>query len=186
LSLAIGLGGNLGGDAAIRARFERAREALARWSGHAARSSALYRTAPIGPVQPDYWNAAVALVVDATTLPRELIATVLEIEALCGRDRRGEAHWGPRAIDLDVLAWDARVIDTTRRPSAALRGPAKPDLAIATPELVVPHPRLAERRFVIEPLIDLYGADHAIAGTTLGALAARVASQRVERVADTW
>ncbi len=164
MSVAIGFGGNLGGEAAIVARFDRARAALAALG--AVRSSALYRTAPIGPEQPDYLNAAVSLaIVDAQ--PRELIATLLELEALAGRDRRDEVHWGPRAIDLDVLVWDDRIIDE--------------------PELRVPHPRVHERRFALLPLIDLYGEARAIVGRgTLGALEAAVRSQRVERLRDTW
>jgi 2-amino-4-hydroxy-6-hydroxymethyldihydropteridine diphosphokinase len=55
------------------------------------------------------------------------------------------------------------------------------------PELVVPHPRLAERRFALAPLIDLLGEAHVVPGAgPLGELAARVRDQAIERVAETW
>ena len=93
----VGLGGNLGGDAAIIKRFRDAREAFAQIGD--VRSAALYRSEPIGPAQPMYLNTAVRWRFDGT--PAQLIATVLEIERLLGRVR-GE-RWGPRTIDLDVL-----------------------------------------------------------------------------------
>jgi 2-amino-4-hydroxy-6-hydroxymethyldihydropteridine diphosphokinase len=163
----IGLGGNIGSDAAIAERFDRARAAIAALAAPAAvRSARLYRSAPIGPDQPAFLNTAVRLaLVDAQ--PGELIAALLEIERLLGRRRETEARWGPRPIDLDVLVWGARTLHT--------------------PELEVPHPRLAERRFALLPLIDLVGEDFAIAGLgTAGSLARRVTDQRCDEIARTW
>jgi 2-amino-4-hydroxy-6-hydroxymethyldihydropteridine diphosphokinase len=162
-ALVIGLGGNVGGEAAVIERFRRAREALAQLGG--LRSAPLYRTAPIGPEQPAFVNSAVRVrYADGT--PGELIATVLELEALLGRDRSGEARGGPREIDLDVLLWGSR--------------------AFRTPELEVPHPRLFERRFALQPIADLFGEDIELAGTTAGALLQRVSDQSVELIASTW
>jgi 2-amino-4-hydroxy-6-hydroxymethyldihydropteridine diphosphokinase len=164
-SIAIGFGGNVGGDAAIVERFVRAREALAQIGD--TKSASLYRTAPIGPAQDPFLNTAVRVRWrDAT--PDEVIATVLEIEAMLGRDRRGQARWGPRLIDLDVLVWGTRIV--------------------RTPALEVPHPRLAERRFALRPLVDLFGEDALLPGTqdTLGALEQRVAAQQVELVQSVW
>ncbi len=152
----IGLGGNVGGEAAIVERFRRAREALG-----AVRSAPLYRTAPLGPAQDDFLNTAIA--VGGDYLPAQLIAFVLEIERLLGRDRRGEARWGPRAIDLDVLAWD--------------------DRTIALERLSVPHPRLAERRFVLLPLIAL-GAR--VPGVDLESAERRVRDQAVTEISTDW
>lgn len=152
--IVIGFGGNVGGDEAILERFRRARDALGRLGP--VPSAALYRTAPVGPAQPDFLNTAVA--VDFEPIPGELIATVLEIERLLGRDRRSEARWGPRKIDLDVLVWD--------------------DRAIRTPELEVPHPRLYERRFALQPLADLIAVDPA--------RLAAVADQPLELVSPQW
>jgi len=154
--IAIGLGGNLGGEAAIVERFRRAREALG-----PARSAPLYRSAPVGPAQPDYLNTAI--VVGGDRLPAELIATILEIERLLGRDRRGEARWGPRAIDLDVLAWGDRTI--------AIEG------------LAVPHPRIAERRFVLLPLLAL---GVTVPGVDLALAEQRVRAQAVAEISTGW
>lgn len=167
-ALAIGLGGNVGDDAAIVERFRRARSALAQLGD--VRSAALYRTAPVGPAQPAFLNSAVRVrLADAT--PREVIETILEIERLLGRERSAEARWGPRTIDLDVLVWG------TRRERWA--GP---------PELEVPHPRLAERRFALRPLIDLFGEDLVVPGTTVPAreLDRRLTDQMIEELAAAW
>lgn len=158
----IGLGGNVGD---VLERFRRAREALAQLGDVAA--APLYRTAPIGPAQPPYLNSAVRV----RWIPAsagELISTVLELERMLGRDRRGEARWGPRPIDLDVLLWGERVV--------------------RTPELEVPHPRLAERRFALRPLIELVGEATLLPGTgeTLGALEARVVAQELEELSASW
>jgi 2-amino-4-hydroxy-6-hydroxymethyldihydropteridine diphosphokinase len=160
----IGLGGNVGSQAEIVERFRRARDALAQLGALAA--APLYRTAPIGPQQPAYLNTAVRITI-ADLQPAELIATVLELERLLGRVRSAEARWGPRTLDLDVLVWGARVIHT--------------------PALEVPHPRLVERRFALEPLVALLGDSFEIPGAgAAGALLARVTTQQVEQLAETW
>jgi 2-amino-4-hydroxy-6-hydroxymethyldihydropteridine diphosphokinase len=162
--LVIGLGGNLGGDAAILERFRRAREAFERVG--ATRAAPLYRTGPIGPAQPDFLNSAVQ--VRYLDSPAQLIASVLELERALGRDRRDELRGGPRAIDLDVLVWGPRVFDSTY--------------------LVVPHPRLAERRFALAPLAELLGDAAVLPGTQspLRDLLERVTGQRIELVTADW
>lgn len=95
--------------------------------------SDLRETAPVGgpPGQGDYLNGAAEI---ATTLePLELLARLQDIEVRLGRVR--EQRWGPRTIDLDILLCDSEVIDL--------------------PELIVPHPRLAERLFVLRPLAQI-------------------------------
>ncbi len=156
--IVIGLGGNVGGDDAVRARFVRAREALAQLG--AVRSSALYRTAPIGPPQPDYLNAAVG-VRWSDAQPAEIVATLAELERMLGRDRRGEVRWGPRPLDLDALWWTDHPV-------------------VRQPDLEIPHPRLYERRFALLPLLDL------VPDATLAAHEARVRDQRVDIVASSW
>lgn len=161
-AVVIGLGGNVGD---VAEKFLRAREALAQIGP--VTSAPLYRTAPIGPEQPAYLNSAVRVRwPDATAA--ELIATVLEIERMLGRDRRGEERWGPRTIDLDVLVWGNRIVKT--------------------PELEVPHPRLAERRFVLRPLIELLDEEVVLPGMTetLGALEQRVMAQEIEQLSSSW
>ena len=154
MSLVIGLGGNVGTDAEIIERFRRAREALG-----ATRSASLYRTAPIGPAQPAFLNTAIALPSDDWQ-PRELMALIRAVEHQLGRHRAREVRWGPRPIDLDVLVWDDREIHDE--------------------SLDVPHPRLRERRFVLEPLAEL------VDDPRIAAWLAAVADQDVERIAATW
>jgi len=164
-ALVVGLGGNVGDESAIAARFVRAREALAELGP--VKSAPLYRTAPIGPAQASFLNTAVRVRVDDAT-GEELISLVLEIERLLGRDRRNESRWGPRTIDLDILVWGMRVI--------------------RTPELDVPHPRLAERRFALRPLVDLFGEDVVLPGQreSIGVLERRVSTQTLEELTASW
>ena len=160
----IGIGGNVGTEAELRTRFGHAREALGLLG--AVRSAPLYRTAPIGPAQPPYLNTAVSVRLEDVQ-PDELIATLLELERLLGRDRAQEVRWGPRRIDLDVLLWGDRVV--------------------RTPALEVPHPRLGDRRFALAPLVALVGEDAVVPG--LGRLGDRlraVTAQALEEIAATW
>ena len=157
--IVVGFGGNVGTRAEIGERFGRAREALAVHGR--VRSASLYKSSPIGPPQDDFYNTAVALVAP-DVLPRELLAITQELELLLGRDRRGAQHWGPRPIDLDLLV----------------------GFTVDEPGLVVPHPRIAERRFVLEPLVELVGEAYVLGGRRLGDLLRAVAGQRVELVGD--
>lgn len=161
----IGLGGNVGTEAEIRERFVRAREAFREY-GHVW-SANLYRTAAIGPEQPEFLNTAINIRLDDGT-PDELIAIVLEIERLLGRDRRSEERWGPRKIDLDVLVWGPRIVHT--------------------PSIELPHPRLRERRFALQPLCDVISPAFPFPGTDqpLMYMLDRVSDQQLELVATTW
>jgi 2-amino-4-hydroxy-6-hydroxymethyldihydropteridine diphosphokinase len=168
-TLVIGLGGNVGGDDAILKRFEHARMALQEL-GDRVRAAGLYRTAAIvpedGEPQSDYLNSAVRVRVDEGVTSQQIFMTLRELEHLLGRDRRGEARWAPRTIDLDLILWGTR--------------------AFATPELEVPHPRWGERLFVVQPLMDLFGEEAIVHGEKLGTLALRLAGQRVELVTQRW
>ena len=94
-------------------------------------SSRVWETAPVGPPQPDYLNAVVRIETDLS--PADLLAACRRVEESLGRVRR--ERWGARTIDVDVLLFDARTVDG--------------------PDLVVPHPRLTERAFVVLPLLEL-------------------------------
>lgn len=125
----LGLGTNLGDRLE---NLQRAADLLAATPGIVVvRSSRIYETAPIGPPQPDFLNAVVE--VDTTLEPDDLLAACAAVERELHRVRR--VHWGPRTIDVDLLAYDDRVIETD--------------------ELVVPHPRMHERAFVLVPLLEL-------------------------------
>jgi 2-amino-4-hydroxy-6-hydroxymethyldihydropteridine diphosphokinase len=165
--IVIGIGGNVGGEDAVIARFRQAREALAILGE--VRSAALYRTAPIGPEQPAFLNTAVMLRA-ADLQSRELAETLREVERLLGREREREVRWGPRTIDLDVLAWDDRVIRATE--------PGGID---------VPHPRVGARRFALAPLADLVGDDHVLPGVgRIGDALERVREQQIEQISERW
>lgn len=153
----IGIGSNLEGPRAqVLAAFE-ALDALPQTELTA--RSPLYRSAPIGgPPQPDYVNAVARL---ETGLDAEALFQALRaIEAGQGRSR-GAAN-APRTLDLDLLLYDAVVLDT--------------------PELQVPHPRMHERRFVLAPLHDV-AADAWVPGRgTVVDLLAQCPAQRLERM----
>ena len=90
-------------------------------------------TEPVGVLdQPQFLNTAMR--VETTLAPRELLDRLLAVERTLGRVRTGE-RWGPRTLDLDLLLYGDAVLDE--------------------PGLAVPHPRLHERRFVLEPLYEL-------------------------------
>ncbi len=95
--------------------------------------SQLRETAPVGVVdQPPFLNGAIA--VETELSPRGLLEVLLRVERELGRVREGE-RWGPRTIDLDLLVYGDETVDE--------------------PGLRLPHPRLHERRFVLEPLVEL-------------------------------
>ena len=97
--------------------------------------SSLYRGKPMGPAdQPDYVNAVVAM--DTLLSAENFLQELIRIEDLQGRARGGE-KWGPRIIDLDLLMYGKQKINT--------------------PDLIVPHPGMHERDFVIIPLSELVG-----------------------------
>jgi 2-amino-4-hydroxy-6-hydroxymethyldihydropteridine diphosphokinase len=96
------------------------------------RSSRVWETDPVGgPPQGDFLNAVIE--VESPGEPRSLLAAAHRVEAALGRER--SIRWGPRTIDIDVLLVGDRTIDE--------------------PDLIVPHPRLVERGFVLLPLLEL-------------------------------
>jgi len=90
-----------------------------------------YRTAAVGPPQPDYLNGCI--ITQTTLAPQALLETLLAIEKQFGRERR--ERWGPRTLDLDMLLFD--------------------DLVLETPTLQIPHPRMTDRAFVLVPLAEI-------------------------------
>ena len=149
----IGLGANLGErEAALR----QALAALGQYPGiRVLRVSPLYGSAPVDAGGPDYLNAVAEV---ATTLtPEALLQALQAIEQSAGRER--PYRNAPRTLDLDILWFGDQVIDT--------------------PELTVPHPRMAERAFVLRPLADL--APERVAAQVLQT----VAAQSIYLLADT-
>lgn len=126
----IGLGSNLGD------RLGYLQAAVLRLHAHegirVARCSSVYETAPVGFTdQPPFLNMAIE--VETTLPPLELLGVMLEAERALGRVRT--VRWGPRTIDLDLLVYG--------------------DVAMRTGRLELPHPRMAERAFVLVPLLEL-------------------------------
>jgi 2-amino-4-hydroxy-6-hydroxymethyldihydropteridine diphosphokinase len=130
----IGLGANLPGPAGSpEATLAAAAKRLAKL-GRVRRRSSLYSTAPVGFAdQPRFLNAVVAL--ETRLAPRALLEALLEIERALGRDRSACQENGPRTLDLDIL----------------LSG----DLVLREHGLALPHPRMAERAFVLAPLSEI-------------------------------
>lgn len=129
VQMAIALGSNLGDSLAIlEASLRRLNETPGLELLHRSR---WYRTAPVGPPQPDYLNGCALFRVDRS--PFAVLDLLLQTEREFGRVRR--QRWGPRTLDLDLLWFDAIVLDT--------------------PTLTLPHPYLRERAFVLVPLTEI-------------------------------
>src|SRR3982750_2437979 len=156
----IALGGNVGD---VRATFQKA---IAHICGMAqaallARSSD-YRTPPWGDeAQAPFINACIE--VETSLDPHALLFTLHKIEKKFGRDRAVETHWGPRTLDLDLLAYDDATIDT--------------------PDLTLPHPRLFERAFVLVPLAEI-APERVIAGRRVKDALAELSSEGIERLPE--
>jgi 2-amino-4-hydroxy-6-hydroxymethyldihydropteridine diphosphokinase len=153
----VGLGSNLGDRADNLAR---ARAALDAGPLHVTAASSVYETEPWGPVpQGPYLNQVVRG--EAKLAPRALLWEFFAIEAAVGRKRDNEVRFGPRVIDLDLLLYD--------------------DVTLSEPDLMVPHPRMLERAFVLVPLAEL-APDKLIGGVSVRDALARVGRGGVQRV----
>jgi 2-amino-4-hydroxy-6-hydroxymethyldihydropteridine diphosphokinase len=154
----IALGGNVG-DA--RATLDRAVAMFC--DGAAVRllaRSSDYRTPPWGVEdQPAFVN--LCLMVATGLSPRDLLARAHEVERAFGRDRANERRWGPRPVDIDLLAYD--------------------DVTLDDRDLILPHPRLLERAFVLVPLAEI-AAERRIAGVRVADALARLDTAGIERL----
>lgn len=138
MSLAVyfGLGGNVGN---VREAFGTAIDLLAFSIGPVSQISSLYRTFPLNPPelaersQPIYLNCCAQCISKLPSM--EILSRVMQIEELLGRDRHLEQRWGPRKIDIDIL-----IIGEER---------------INQPDLIIPHPELHNRDFVLVPLAEI-------------------------------
>lgn len=156
----IALGGNVGD---VRATF---RKAIANICGMTqavllARSSD-YATPPWGEAQQArFVNACIEI--DTSLDPHALLFTLHRIETKFGRDRARERRWGPRTLDLDLIAYD--------------------DVSMQKPELTLPHPRLFERAFVLVPLAEI-APNRVIAGRGVASALAQLSTEGIERLPD--
>lgn len=128
-SCAIALGSNLGES---QQNLNQAIRQLTNTSEIAVNAvSSWYETVPVGPAQPNYLNGCALLTTRLS--PHQLLDTLLGIETKLGRVR--QERWGARTLDLDLLLYEDRVLDT--------------------PGLQLPHPRMRERAFVLVPLAEI-------------------------------
>jgi 2-amino-4-hydroxy-6-hydroxymethyldihydropteridine diphosphokinase len=154
----LGLGGNLGD---VQSTLDQAIAILC--DGQDVRlvaRSSDYRTAPWGVTdQPPFVNLALA--VETTLTPRALLYRALTVEAMFGRNRSREQRWGPRILDIDIIAFDG--------------------LELSEPGLTLPHPRLFERAFVLAPLAEI-APDRKIKGIAVKDALARLDASGVEKL----
>jgi len=129
VDVVIGLGSNLGD------RLDHLRAAVSELGQRfeVRGRSRIYETAPVGPPQPDYLNAAIRL--ETSTSLEEVLADLMAIELQHGRVRSAALRWEARTLDLDIL-WAQGVV-------------------LSTPTLTVPHAHLTERAFALRPLLDV-------------------------------
>ncbi|MEN8113821.1 MAG: 2-amino-4-hydroxy-6-hydroxymethyldihydropteridine diphosphokinase [Actinomycetota bacterium] len=147
---AVGLGSNIGDRLSHLRAATRGLAAVSR----VVEVSPVYETAPVGGPEQDPYLNAVALVETART-PTGFLNELLLIERSRGRARG--VRWGPRTLDLDILVWG--------------------DQAIDEPGLTVPHPRMLERRFVLEPLLAIWPDARMPNGSSVATALERVADQ---------
>lgn len=154
----IALGGNVGD---VRDRFRNALTMLCTGDEVSliARSPS-YLTPPWGVEdQPPFINCCAAI--ETRLSPHELLRRVQAVESAFGRDRARERRWGPRPLDIDIIAYD--------------------DVTVNDPDLTLPHPRVFERAFVLVPLADI-AADRVIAGISVRDALARIDATGIERL----
>lgn len=151
----LGLGGNLGD---VPTAFDRALARLEEAGCHVLARAGNWKTPPWGYTdQPPFVNTCVRL--ETTLTPHELLKLCLDTEIALGRRR--SVRWGPRTIDLDILDYDGLVMVTT--------------------DLVLPHPFVSERAFVLVPLAEI-APDRRIAGRTVTDLLGRIDTAGIERM----
>ncbi len=122
-------------------------------------ASALYENPPMGPAgQPDYVNAVACVLTQLE--PRELLARLQQIERQHGREPA--VHWGPRHLDLDILTYGLR--------------------EIGEPDLIIPHPGISERNFVLLPLLEIAPQLHIPGHGPVQRLADRVDGSMLKRI----
>lgn len=159
-SVLIALGGNVGD---VRTTFRKAISNICGMTqaGLVARSSD-YETPPVGDIpQDNFINAAIEI--DTDLDPHALLFTLHKIEHKFGRNRATEGRWGPRQLDLDMIAYD--------------------DVVMLKPELVLPHPATTQRAFVLVPLAEI-APERMIAGKTVTEHLAKLSTDGIVKLPE--
>jgi 2-amino-4-hydroxy-6-hydroxymethyldihydropteridine diphosphokinase len=154
----VALGGNLGD---VRETLDRAVATLCDGADvRLTARSADYRTPPWGvEEQPAFVNLCIA--VETSLAPQDLLARAQAVERALGLDRAKKRRWGPRPIDIDLIAYD--------------------DIAMSSPDLSLPHPHLFERAFVLVPLAEI-APDRLIKGRRVRDALAQVDRTGIEKL----
>jgi 2-amino-4-hydroxy-6-hydroxymethyldihydropteridine diphosphokinase len=154
----LGFGGNVGD---VRANLTEAVAMFADGTDVRLRyASSHYRTPPWGVLeQPPFINMAIE--VDTDLSPRDLLKRAMNIESAFDRDRYREKRWGPRTLDVDLLSYDNTVVDE--------------------PGLILPHPRMFERAFVLVPLNEIVPG-RIIAGRSIREALSKLDDRGIERL----
>ncbi|WP_027550464.1 2-amino-4-hydroxy-6-hydroxymethyldihydropteridine diphosphokinase [Bradyrhizobium sp. Cp5.3] len=160
-SALIALGGNVGD---VRATFKKAIGHICGMAQAALIArSADYATPPWGDEDQDpFINACIEI--ETSLDPHALLFVLQKVEQKFGRMRTRERRWGPRTLDLDMIAYD--------------------DVSLQTPDLTLPHPRLFDRAFVLVPLAEI-APDRVIGGIRVRDGLASISTQGIERLSDT-
>jgi len=152
----LGLGSNVGNRIA---QLAGARDAISGSAGKILAASSIYDTAPWGPIpQDNYLNQVIRI--STQLAPRDLLVALHEIERAAGRDRANEVRYGPRTLDLDILIYGDKTVNEDG--------------------LTIPHPRIAERAFVLVPLAEI-APDLVLGGTPVREMLGRIDSKTVAR-----
>ncbi len=156
----IALGGNVGD---VRATFKKAiSDICAMAQAKLKARSSDYATPPWGDErQATFVNACIEI--ETSLDPYELLSALQTVERTFGRDRQNERRWGPRTLDLDIIAYD--------------------DVSLQSPELTLPHPHLFERAFVLVPLSEI-APDRLIGGRSITAALAQLSTEGIKRLPD--
>jgi 2-amino-4-hydroxy-6-hydroxymethyldihydropteridine diphosphokinase len=136
------------------------------------RCSALYLTTPYGITdQPPFVNAAAA--VRTALPPAALLSLLKKIEAESGRSR--SRRWGPRALDIDIIDYNARILNWPKRNSQHHK--------YGTPRVILPHPEIQSRPFVVRPMMDIAPYwHHPVTGRSAMQLMARLRIRKAGRI----
>ncbi len=156
----IALGGNIGD---VRATFQKAIADIREMAnGRLLARSSDYVTPPWGDEQQaNFINACIEI--ETSLDPHALLSVLQKIETRLGRDRAHERRWGPRTLDLDLIAYD--------------------EVSLEGSELTLPHSRLFERAFVLVPLAEIAG-ERVIGGRKVASALARLSTEGIERLKD--